>query len=73
MHCLGYSYYVFLSCAVAVPLATDVLYDEISLPPLTSTAAVIPTEPNSAYATTLSLKGPTPPIITEDNVAYSYM
>ena len=54
---------------VSVPLATDVIYDEITLP--SSSAAVIPTKPNSAYATTLLQRKPPPPIITVDNVAYS--
>ena len=60
--------HLYILPVVSVPLATDVIYDEITLP--SSSAAVIPTKPNSAYATVLQRKPP-PPIITVDNVAYS--
>ncbi|CAI8044752.1 hypothetical protein GBAR_LOCUS24791 [Geodia barretti] len=43
----------------------NVVYDEVVLPPTTTTSSVIPTEPNTAYVTTQTTTIP-----TDQNVAY---
>ena len=51
------------------PPPANVIYDEVIVSPATSSAIV--TEPNSAYATTLSETAS--PISVEANVAYSLL
>ena len=44
------------------------VYDEVDLPPTTSSSSLIPTAPNTDYVTTTMSQ--TPPISTHYNVAY---
>ena len=52
----------------AVEMRNVAVYDEVDLPPTTSSSSVIPTEPNTDYVTTIMSQ--TPPITTQHNVAY---
>ena len=59
---------IFVSAPV--PEATNVVYDYITLPPVTA-AGSITTEPNTAYATTSHQTNTDQTITTDTNVAYS--
>ena len=68
-YCYYHAYIITLS--IATEEATNVVYDyiDVTLPAATVTSNTIPTEPNSAYATTLH---PTKfNIKTDTNIAYS--
>ena len=60
---------IIFSCLAAAAEATNVIYDyiDMTLPATTVTSNTIPTEPNSAYATTLRQ---TNAIKTKTNEAY---
>ena len=53
---------------VAVEMRNVAVYDEVDLPPTTSSSSVIPTETNTDYVTTTMSQ--TPPISTQHNMAY---
>ena len=52
----------------ALKVGNVAVYDEVDLPPITSSSSVIPTEPNTDYVTTTMSQ--TPPITTQHNMAY---
>ena len=52
----------------AVEMRNIAVYDEVDLPPTTSSSSIIPTEPNTDYVTTTMSQ--TPPITTQHNMAY---
>ena len=52
----------------ALKVGNVAVYDEVDLPPTTSSSSVIPTEPKTDYVTTTISQ--TPPITTHHNMAY---
>ena len=61
-----YIHHIFSEAAVE--MRNIAVYDEVDLPPTTSSLSIIPTEPNTDYVTTTMSQ--TPPITTHHNMAY---